>query len=79
MPQEGLAERARGRVVPTPLHQVPLSVPHVALNDGNRTQQLGFGLCTPTRYMVRTVIHGLKTGYSLTDTAAMYRTEVGIR
>lgn len=61
------------------LHEVPPSVPHVALNDGNRIPQLGFGLCIPTRYSAGTVLHGLKTGYRLIDTAAMYRTEAGVR
>jgi len=61
------------------LHDVPPSVPHVALNDGNRIPQLGFGLAIPPRYTIETVLHGLKTGYRLIDTAAMYRTEVGVR
>jgi 2,5-diketo-D-gluconate reductase A len=61
------------------LHEVRPSVPHVALNDGTRIPQLGFGLCIPTRYSVGTVLHGLKTGYRLIDTAAMYRTEAGVR
>jgi 2,5-diketo-D-gluconate reductase A len=61
------------------LHEVPPPVPRVALNDGNRIPQLGFGLCVPPRYSVRTVLHGIKTGYRLIDTAAMYRTEVGVR
>jgi 2,5-diketo-D-gluconate reductase A len=61
------------------LHEVPPSVHDVALNDGNRIPQLGFGLCIPPRYSVSTVLHGLKAGYRLIDTAAMYRTEVGVR
>jgi 2,5-diketo-D-gluconate reductase A len=61
------------------LHEVPPSVPHVTLNDGNRIPQLGIGLYLPPRYSVRTVLHGLKTGYRLIDTAVMYRTEAGVR
>jgi diketogulonate reductase-like aldo/keto reductase len=68
-----------GRIVSMSLHEVPPSGPHVALNDGNRIPQLGFGLAIPPRYSVGTVLHGLKTGYRLIDTAAMYRTEVGVR
>src|ERR1700758_5134969 len=67
------------RIVPMTLHEVPPSVPHVALNDGNRIPQLGFGLHILPRYSVETVLHGLKTGYRLIDTAAMYRTEAGVR
>ena len=33
----------------------------------------------PLKDSVRTVLYGLKTGYRLIDTAAMYRTEVGVR
>jgi 2,5-diketo-D-gluconate reductase A len=49
------------------------------LNDGNRIPQLGFGLHILPEYATRTVLHGLKTGYRLIDTAAMYRTELGVR
>lgn len=61
------------------LHEAPPSIPHVALNDGNRIPQLGFGLHILPRYAVRTVLYGLKTGYRLIDTAAMYRTEISVR
>lgn len=61
------------------LHDVPSLVPHIALNDGNRIPQLGFGLAMPPRYPVKTVLHGLKTGYRLIDTAVLYRTEIGVR
>jgi diketogulonate reductase-like aldo/keto reductase len=61
------------------IHKVPPPAPYVALNDGNRIPQLGFGLAVSPRDSVRTVLQGLKTGYRLIDTAAMYRTEVGVR
>jgi 2,5-diketo-D-gluconate reductase A len=61
------------------INKVPSPVPYVGLNDGNRIPQLGFGLAVSPRDSVRTVLQGLRTGYRLIDTAAMYRTEVGVR
>ncbi len=55
------------------------SIPQVALNDGNRIPQLGFGLSIPPEDSIGTVLHALETGYRLIDTAASYRTEVGVR
>jgi 2,5-diketo-D-gluconate reductase A len=61
------------------INKVPPPVPYVRLNDGNRIPQLGFGLAVSPRDSVGTVLQGLRTGYRLIDTAAMYRTEVGVR
>jgi 2,5-diketo-D-gluconate reductase A len=55
------------------------SVPYVSLNDGNRMPQLGLGLSISPDKSVRVVLDGLETGYRLLDTAAAYRTEVGVR
>jgi 2,5-diketo-D-gluconate reductase A len=68
-----------GRIAFMASHEAPPSVPNVALNDGNHIPQLGFGLAMPPRYSVRTVLHGLRTGYRLIDTAVLYRTEVDVR
>jgi 2,5-diketo-D-gluconate reductase A len=46
------------------------------LNDGRRIPQLGFGVFeVPPAETVEPVLHALKTGYRLIDTAAMYRNE----
>lgn len=58
-------------------HLPPVS--YLALNDGNRMPQLGFGLSVPPEDAVRTVLYGLEAGYRSIDSAAAYGTEVSVR
>jgi 2,5-diketo-D-gluconate reductase A len=51
-------------------------IPTLALHDGNRIPQLGFGVFqVEPRATEDAVLHALKTGYRLIDTAAMYGNE----
>jgi 2,5-diketo-D-gluconate reductase A len=54
------------------------SVPWIEMNDGNRIPQIGFGLSVPRGKAAATVLSGLEAGYRLIDTAAQYRTEIGL-
>ena len=56
------------------------SVPLVDLNDGNRIPQLGFGVFqVPAEDTTEAVLHALRTGYRLIDTAAAYGNEEAVR
>lgn len=55
------------------------SIPQLALNDGNRIPQLGFGVfLVPPEQTSEVVQLALRTGYRAVDTAAMYRNEEGV-
>jgi 2,5-diketo-D-gluconate reductase A len=51
----------------------------ITLNDGNRIPQLGIGLAIPLRETMSVILHAVNAGYRMLDTAATYRTEVGVR
>jgi 2,5-diketo-D-gluconate reductase A len=54
-------------------------IPALELNDGNRIPQLGFGVFQVTpRDTSDAVLHALRTGYRLVDTAAMYSNETQV-
>lgn len=55
------------------------SIPSVALNDGNRIPQLGFGVYKiPEAETADAVVAALETGYRHIDTAAFYENERGV-
>ncbi len=55
------------------------SVPTLALHDGNRMPQLGFGVFqVPPGRTADIVLHALRTGYRSIDTAAAYENEAGV-
>lgn len=55
------------------------AVPSLALNDGNRIPQLGFGVFqVPSDDTTDVVLHALRTGYRSIDTAAAYENEAGV-
>ncbi len=55
------------------------SVPSLALNDGNRIPQLGFGVFqVPPEKTADVILHALRTGYRSIDTAAAYENEAGV-
>ena len=54
-------------------------VPTLALHDGNRIPQLGFGVFqVPPGRTADIVLHALRTGYRSIDTAAAYENEAGV-
>jgi 2,5-diketo-D-gluconate reductase A len=62
------------------LPPLPTAVPRLPLTDGERIPQVGFGLFrVPPEDTAKAVMHGLKIGYRLIDTAAVYRNEVEVR
>lgn len=55
------------------------SIPTLELNDGNRIPQVGFGVFqVPPGGTSDAVLHALRTGYRLVDTAAMYGNEAEV-
>jgi 2,5-diketo-D-gluconate reductase A len=53
--------------------------PRIALNDDNAIPQLGFGVFQiPLQETTDAVLHALKTGYRLIDTAEAYENEQGV-
>lgn len=54
--------------------------PTVTLNDGTRMPQIGLGVWKAENgeEVERAVLHALKTGYRLIDTAAIYNNEEGV-
>lgn len=57
-------------------NQNTLQVPSVELNDSNRIPRLGFGVFeVEPQDTTDAVLHALRTGYRLVDTAAMYGNE----
>jgi diketogulonate reductase-like aldo/keto reductase len=55
------------------------TVPLIPLNDGSRIPQLGFGVFqVPPEDTAEVVLHALRTGYRLIDTAAAYRNEAAV-
>lgn len=55
------------------------TMPTLEFNDGNRIPQLGFGVFqVEPEDTVGAVLHALKTGYRLIDTAAMYGNEAEV-
>lgn len=61
-------------------HEIPVGrVPDVALNNGVRVPQLGFGVFqVPPEETQRVVEDALEAGYRHIDTAAAYRNEAGV-
>lgn len=56
-----------------------LQAPILELNDGNRIPQLGFGVFEVDPHdTTDAVLHALRTGYRLVDTAAMYGNEAEV-
>ena len=53
--------------------------PQITLNDDNTIPQLGFGVFqVPEQETAEAVLHALKTGYRLIDTAEAYSNEEGV-
>jgi hypothetical protein len=60
-------------------NQNTLQAPILELNDGNRIPQLGFGVFEVDPHdTTDAVLHALRTGYRLVDTAAMYGNEAEV-
>lgn len=60
-------------------NRTTLEVPKLELNDGNRIPQLGFGVFEVEPHdTAAAVLHALRTGYRLVDTAAMYGNEAEV-
>jgi 2,5-diketo-D-gluconate reductase A len=56
-----------------------MTIPTVALNDGNSIPQLGYGVfLVPPEDTERAVSEALEVGYRHIDTAAIYRNEEGV-
>ncbi len=56
-----------------------MSIPTIALNDGNRIPQLGFGVFQiPPEGTAEAVTQALEIGYRHIDTAQMYQNEKGV-
>jgi 2,5-diketo-D-gluconate reductase A len=60
-------------------NQTTLQIPSLELNDGNHIPQLGFGVFqVDPGDTADAVLHALRTGYRLVDTAAMYGNEAQV-
>jgi 2,5-diketo-D-gluconate reductase A len=60
-------------------HQNTLAVPSLECNDGSRIPQLGFGVFQVSpEDTADAVLHALRAGYRLIDTAAMYGNEAEV-
>ena len=59
--------------------QKTIPIPNLELNDGDRIPQLGFGVFqVEPQDTTEAVLHALRTGYRLIDTAAMYGNEAEV-
>ena len=71
---------AVGNITRMSTHSDTAAVPYLDLNDGRRIPQLGFGVFkVPAEDTAEAVLHALRTGYRLIDTAAAYGNERGVR
>src|SRR5205814_6738708 len=78
-----IARITRGNLLAMPKQGILATMndqsPRITLNDDNTIPQLGFGVFqVPEEETPDAVLHALRTGYRLIDTAEAYRNEKGV-